>query len=154
MATPVALPFTEMTEEGSVWDTGPQYPEMWPEQAEGSSAQDVQQDDTPQTGSPVDLDTPLPEPARVVPTVTAERKAPPPAPLWQRAVLGFPVWILFGFLGVVGVVSLVIVRSGAPGTTSAALVQTTKATPTVPSQVLPAPPVAPPETTAAATAAP
>jgi hypothetical protein len=127
---------------------------MWPEQAEGTSAPGVPQDDTPETGSPVDLDTPLPDPMPVVaPVTTPVKKAPPRRPpVWQRAVLGFPVWILFAFVALVLVVFLVIVRSGDPGTNSADRIKTTEVPTTLPSQVLPAATVAAPTTSAAATA--
>ena len=148
MPTPVALPFTEMSDEGSVWDAGPQYPEMWPAPAEGTSAQDVPEDHTPQTGSPVDIDRPIPEPAPVVPTPTPPKKDRRPPGWWQGAVMGFPVWILFAFLAVVFVVFIIILRSGDPGTTSDDRVQTTEAVTTVPSQVIP------PTTVAAATTTP
>ena len=153
MARPVALPFTEMTDEGSVWDTGPQYPDMWPDHAAGTPAPDVQddkQDDkTPETGSPVDFDAPIPEripeaAAREMPLApdvalaTPTKKEPGQPGWWQRAVLGFPVWILFAFLAVMFVVFILILRSGEPGTTGADRVQTTEVATTVPSQVIPA----------------
>lgn len=155
MATAVALPFTEMSDDGSVWDTGPQYPEMWPEPAEGTSAQDVPyevpDDSTPRTGSPVDIDTPMPEPVPVVPSSTppAKKDRRPPG-WWQRTVLGFPVWMLLAFVAIVLVVFIIILRSGDPGTSDR--VQTTDAATTVPSQVIPATTIVPITTPAAAPA--
>jgi hypothetical protein len=145
-----------MTEGGSVWDTGPQYPEMSPEQADGTSAQDAPDDKTPETGSPVDIDTPLPEPAPVAAAPPPEKNDPGSPGWWQGAVLGFPVWILFAFVAVVFVVFIAILRSGDPGTTSADRVQTTEAATTVPSQVVPETTVPAPATSmpTPATAAP
>jgi hypothetical protein len=155
MPLAVALPFTEMSDDGSVWDTGPQYPEMWPEPAEGTSATDVPHgvpdDSTPRTGSPVDIDTPMPDPLPVVPSSTppAKKDRRPPG-WWQRTVLGFPVWMLLTFVAIVLVVFVVILRSGDPGTTDQ--VQTTDAATTVPSQVIPATTIVPITTPVAAPA--
>lgn len=149
MPTPVALPFTEMSDGGSVWDTGPQYPEMWPGPAEGTSAQDVPQDDTPQTGSPVDIDSPIPEPRPVVPSPVPPKKDRRPPGWWQRTVIGFPVWMLLVFVAIVIVVFVIVLRSGDPGTTGADRAQTTAAVSTVPSQVIPATAAASPTTSVA-----
>ena len=128
MRTLVALPLTEMTEGGSVWDTGPQYPEMWPEQADGTSPSPAAPEDvSPQTGSPVDRDAPVPperEPALPAPQKPAARKGGRPPGWWQRTVLGFPVWIVLAFLAVVIAIFAVIALSGDPGTESTDRLQT------------------------------
>jgi len=158
-----------MTEGGSVWDTGPQYPEMSPEQAERTSpqadatstehvSQDVPQDTTPTMASPVDIDTPIPAKPPVVPTeAPPPKKGPKPPGWWQRTVVGFPVWLLLTFAAVILVIFLVIARSGDPGN-SADRVPTTDAATTIPSQVLtttvaPATTAAPPTTAPAPTTA-
>lgn len=150
-----------MTEGGSVWDTGPQYPEMFPEQADGTSpyaeqpmSEDVAQDTTPTRASPVDIDTPTVErpPATPPPPARATGKEPRQPGWWQRSVLGFPVWLLLAFVGVVVAVFAVIARSGDPGTNSANRIQTTVVTTTVPSRVVTttgAPATATPATTTA-----
>jgi len=133
---------------------------MWPEPAEGTSAHDVPGDDTPETGSPVDIDRPIPEPAplpRATPVVVTpppKNKPPKPDGWWRRTLLGFPVWMLLAFAAVVVGVFLVVARSGDPGTNSADRVQSTQAPTTVPSQVLPATTVATPTTLVAATLPP
>ncbi|HEX6658593.1 MAG TPA: hypothetical protein VF065_10955 [Ilumatobacter sp.] len=121
-----------MTEGGSVWETGPQYPEMWPENADGTpsppavppgAAEDV----TPRTGSPVDPDAPSPpqrEPAAPAPQTPAAGKGRRPPGWWQRTVLGFPVWMVLVFLAVVIAVFAVIALSGDPGSESTDRLQT------------------------------
>ncbi len=154
-----------MTEEGSVWDTGPQYPDVWPEQADGTSSpaehapshdapRDTSQDTTPTAGSPVDFDTPIPAPAPVVPsTAPPPNRGSEPPGWWRRTLIGFPVWILFAFLAIVAVIFVVIVRAGDPGVSSADRVQTPDVATTVPSQVLTTT-IAPPSTVGPPSTAP
>ena len=116
-----------MTEGGSVWDTGPQYPEMWPESVDGTSPSPAAPEDvTPETGSPVDLDAPTTErqPAAPAPQAPAVRKGRRPPGWWQRTLLGFPVWMVLAFLAVVIAVFAVIALSGDPGTDGASRLQT------------------------------
>jgi hypothetical protein len=106
-----------MTEGGSVWDTGPQYPEMQPDTASGLPTPGVAEAQTPESGSPVDIGAPPPEPlapASALQTPPPSRKGPPPPSWWQRALLGFPVWMLFAFIGVIVLVFVVIAKSGDP----------------------------------------
>src|SRR5688572_6438697 len=151
MRTLVALPLTEMTEGGSVWDTGPQYPEMWPETAAGTpSSPSAPADVTPETGSPVDPDAPPPPPQREptppAPQTAAARKGRRPPGWWQRTLLGFPVWMVLAFLAVVIAIFAVIARSGDPGTESTDRLQTVDSAVTTRPQ-----PVAATTTTATAT---
>ena len=121
-----------MTEGGSVWDTGPQYPEMWPENAERTSSPPAAppgaaEEVAPRTGSPVDPDAPSPpqrEPAPPAPQTPGARKGRRPPGWWQRTLLGFPVWMVLAFLAVVIAIFAVIALSGDPGTESTDQLQT------------------------------
>ena len=52
------------------------------------------------------------------------RKGPRPPRWWQRTLLGFPIWMVLGFVAVVAVVFAVIALSGDPGSDGADRLQT------------------------------
>jgi hypothetical protein len=148
-----------MTEGGSVWDSGPQYPKMWPETADEASSPAAPVDDTPETGSPIDARPPeqAPEQAPVPPPAQpVARKGPRPPGWWQRTLLGFPIWMVLAFVAVVVAVFAVIAMSGDPGSDGAARLQTSESAVTIASRVVltsttTAPTTTPPTTTAPTT---
>lgn len=120
-----------MTEGGSVWDSGPQYPEMWPETAEGASSPTApDHDERPPEQAPEPPTAPPPE-------QPVARKGPRPPGWWQRTLLGFPIWMVLAFAAVVVVVFAVIAMSGDPGSDGAARLQTSETAATIASRVVP-----------------
>ena len=161
-----------MSGDGTVWDHGPQYPDLWPEPA-GEPAVGLG-DPTPPSPSPVDLDA----------REAAERPAPQPRPApkrppawWRRRILGLAVWAWLVAGAAIVVVAVIATTSGGddpqlvidtttPSTVSVAppatiapslaptLPQTVPATvpPTIPEPTIPpatSPPVTPPQVSVA-----
>jgi hypothetical protein len=161
-------------DEGSVWETGPQYPEIWP----GPTGDPEPVDTTPESLSPVDIDAPT-VPVAPVPAVPAAPAQPEP-PWWKRRLLGLSTWIwLLVLAALAALLVLVLATDGAedpelttvtpptvvptpspttsPVATTAvpATVAPATAPPTAPATSLPtAPPTAAPPATAPVTAAP
>ncbi len=96
-----------MSGEGTVWDHGPQYPDLWPEPA-GEPAVGLG-DPTPPSPSPVDIDA----------REAAERPAPQPRPApkrppawWRRRILGLAVWAWLVAVAAIVVVAVIATTSG------------------------------------------
>lgn len=96
-----------MPDDGSVWDTGPQYPEIWP----GPSGEPEPVDMTPESLSPVDIDAPT---VPVAPVPTPEARAEPQPPWWRKPLLGLATWVwLLVLAAIVAVLVLVFATDGA-----------------------------------------
>jgi len=123
-----------------VWDTGPQYPDMWPE-GEDATTPPATTEDVPSKAAQVSRVVVPPQqvPATTPPPPTA-RKGPRPPGWWQRTVLGFPIWLVLAFAVVVVVVFALIATSGDPGTDAADRVQSTGASLAAEPQPLPTTP--------------
>jgi hypothetical protein len=145
-------------DDGSVWDTGPQYPEIWP----GPSGEPEPVDMTPESLSPVDIDAPT---VPVAPVPTPEARGEPQPPWWSKPLLGLATWVwLLVLAAIVTLLVLVFVTDGADDPELTSVTSTVVPTPapetapvTVPVAtsavaITTAPQVPPP--TAAATAAP
>jgi hypothetical protein len=153
-----------VSDQGSVWDNGPQYPELWPDPS-GDPA-----DHTPPSPSPVDIDA-APPPEAPAPAPAPEQ--PPERAWWQGRFLGLATWIwLLVLLVLIAVLALLVTSRGdddpelvatptTPAPTAGATSQPTASTqppattrPPATQPMTVAPATVPPEATVPPTAAP